>query len=290
MAPPHSKHGHAGLPRLATHGNALCLPTGAPVRLLGYVSASAPEPMAATDGAPVHGAHPGWLAEIPAGQRCIAVPLTLARHRSPDALRALDERIRQHARRGSYTLLILAARLWLGDQCALQLARRYAGRADVHLALSGREPLAERAWAAARALHHAHPELIVWLPLECAQAAAAQPIERGLGWLWDTAAPQNPRAAMQTAARYPVMLYRWQPLAQSAASQNRLMALCRAAGMGWLAHPGAQAASANRWASSGSDPDLRLRLAVHSSREAAPMPPRWAPIFEPHLTHWESHV
>lgn len=260
------------------------------MRLLGYVSASAPEPVAATSRSALPNAQPGWLDDIPSGQRCIAVPLTLARHGSGDALRVLDERIRQNTRRGSYTLLILAARLWLDGRCALQLARRYASQGEVQLALAGRKPLAARAWAAAGALHHAQPELMVWLPLECAQAAAGQPTQPGTGWLWDAAAPQKPGAAMHTASRYPVMLYRWQPLAQSAMAQNRLMALCRAAGMGWLAQPSGHDAAAARRPPAGGDTSLRLRLAVHASLEAAPVPPRRTPIFEPHLTHWESYA
>lgn len=284
------RHGPSELPRLTAHDGALRLPSGIPLRLLGCVSASAPEPATPSSGLLQREADPGWLAGIPAGQRCIGIPLTLARHCSGDALRALDERIRQHARRGSYTLLIVAARLWLAGPRLLQLAQRYAARPEVQLALSGRAPLAPRVWATACALRRAHPESVVWLPLECAQAAATHPAQPGIGWLWDAAAPQNPGAAMRTAARYPVLLYRWRPLAHSALSQNRLMALCRAAGIGWLAQAPEHEAAATRLASQGGDAELRLRLAVHASCDPAPAPRRRAPISEPHLTHWESHA
>jgi len=183
------------------------------------------------------------LADVAPGRRCIAVSLGHAAQMKPAALAALDARIAQHAAAGIYTLLRLEARLWLHGH-HLRVARRYAQEPAVLFALLGRKPLAARLWAASLDLHRAHPRALVWLPIESAQAAlaadagtrASAGTSANLGWLWDAARPQGPRApALAGALRQPVLLDGWSPSAHSPMADDRLMSLCRQGGIGWLA-------------------------------------------------------
>lgn len=177
------------------------------------------------------------LAGIPAGQRCIAVPIARVAQTRSAGLRALDARIAANAQAGIYTLLRIEARIWLhGHQ--LRLARRYADNSAVLFALIGRQPLAERLWSAAQGLRSVHPRSVVWLPLESAGAALAASPGEGFGLLWDAARPQRPRTdVLQGTLRRPVVLDGWQPGAErNPLADERLMNLCREGGIGWLAH------------------------------------------------------
>ena len=180
------------------------------------------------------------LAGVAPGQRCVAVSLALAAQLTPAALAALDTRIALHAQAGIYTLLRVAARLWMHGH-HLRLGRRYARQPAALFALIGRSPLSARLWTAAQALRAAHPRALVWLPLESAQAALAAGAHEGVGLLWDAARPQHPRQpVLQGTLRQPVLLDGWQPAAHNPLAHDRLMSLCRQGGVGWLARsPGA---------------------------------------------------
>lgn len=190
--------------------------------------------------------------------------LTLARHCAPESLRSLDRWIGEQAEHGIYTLVLLAARLWINASRLSMLAARYAQLPHVHLALLGRKPLARRLWQAAMALQHMHPSLFLWLPLECAHAAPTHAAAASVGWLWDATTPQRPALMAVHALAYPIVLRGWCPDVQRALLINRTMALCREASIGWLARPDA---SVNGGSSelTAAAVDLKLRLAVHLS-------------------------
>ena len=166
----------------------------------------------------------------------MALCLSLAAQLTPPALARLDARIDAWAAQGIYTLLRFDARLWLHGH-HLRLAQRHVQRPAVLFGLLGRPPLAGRLWAAARALQALHPRALVWLPLESVAEIALARTQPGLGLLWDATRPQAPpAAALAGTLRQPLLLDGWQPLAQAPMAHDRLMALCRQGGVGWLAH------------------------------------------------------
>lgn len=236
------------LPRLLARAGAVRTPAGRALRLIGAEFEADALQQAKTA--------PAWLDAVAPGQRCVAIHLGLARHCEPALLRLLDAWIARQAEQGSYTLLLLAARLWRNQRRLAALAARHADAPHVHLGLLGRGPLAGPVWQAAMALQREHPGLFVWLPLECAHAAPTHAAAASIGWLWDAATPQRPALTAGLALAYPLLLRGWRPDAQSTLALHRLMALCREAAIGWLA-----AASA---------PEPALRLAAHLSAADAP--------------------
>ena len=224
---------------LGVRNGALCTPDGQRVQLRGVQlplelhGAAAP----AADAAALQDART-LLAEVPPGQRCVAVRLHLVAQLQPAALAALDRHIAHLSRAGTYTLLRLEARLWMHD-FHVRLARRYAGRSAVMFGLMGRSALSSRLTEAMQGVHAVHPRALVWLPLASAANALQQGFEQGLGLLWDAERPQGPHASLLTAAmHHPVLLDGWQPQALSALAQERLITLCARGGIGWLASSG----------------------------------------------------
>lgn len=221
---------------LGVRNGVLCQPDGRQVQLRGVqlplqLCGAGAE---AADAATLQDART-LLAEVPAGQRCVALQLHLVAQLQPAALAALDHHIARLARAGTYTLLRLEARLWMHGH-HLRMARRYAHRSSVLFALMGRSALAVRLADALQGLHAVHPRAMVWLPLASATAALQQGIDQGMGLLWDAGHPQGPHASLMAAAlRHPVLLDGWQPHALSALAQERLITLCAQGGMGWLA-------------------------------------------------------
>lgn len=178
----------------------------------------------------------GPFMAVPAGRRCVVWNLQTVADLTPAALARLDAAVAAHAAAGAYTLLRVAARLWLhGHQVAL--ARRHAGNPAVLFALTGRAELAVRLAHAVLALREAHPTACVWLPLESARTAFATWPDPCVGLLWDAARPQHPGRHMGSGLRAPVMLDGWWPDALHPMADERLMRLCRQGGMGWLARP-----------------------------------------------------
>lgn len=247
------------LPHLLARSGALQTPAGRALRLIGAeLEAEALQ----RDGLP-----PAWLEAVAPGQRCVAIHLSLARHCSPAMLRLLDAWIARQADYGSYTLLLVAARLWRHGERLATLAARHATAPHVHLGLLGRRPLAMQIWQTAMALQRAHPGLFLWLPLECAHAAPTH-AAASIGWLWDAGTPQRPKLSPGLALAYPLLLRGWRPDALATLAIHRLMALCREAEVGWLAAAPEQSAGNALWPTSA--PDLKLRLAAHLSGIDAP--------------------
>lgn len=217
------------LPWLRSAGGNLQAESGPPLRLLGLHLATPSEQAGLAEAEAL-------LVGVAPGQRCVALRLSLAAQTAACALPQLDAWIARGAASGIYTLLRFDARLWLHGH-HLPLARRYAATPGVLYALAGRPPLAERLWQAAQALRAVHPRAFVWLPLESAQVALRDPGARNWGLLWDASHPQAPAPAALTGALHvPVLLDAWEPGTGHPLAHERLMALCRQAHMGWLAH------------------------------------------------------
>ncbi len=222
---------------LGVRGGALCRPDGQRVQLRGVQLPLQLHGAAATIAADAAALQDACtlLAELPPGQRCVALRLHLAAQLQPAALAALDRHIAYLARAGIYTLLRLEARLWMHGH-HLRLARRHAGHSNVLFGLMGRSALSAQLAEALQGLHAVHPRALVWLPLASAATALQKGCSHGLGLLWDAERPQGPQASLLAASLgHPVMLDGWRPQTLSAMAQERLAILCARGGMGWLA-------------------------------------------------------
>lgn len=221
------------LPWLSIRAGALVDSRGQPLRLIGLRSEG--------DGAPCD--LQALMADVPAGQRCVSLPLRVVAQLTPAALARLDETIAALAEAGAYSLLRVDARLWLHGH-HLKLARRYAGHSAVMFALLGRERLADKLLRALLALRAWHPAACVWLPLESARSACASLPDPRVGLLWDAVRPQAPRApGLAGGLRAPLLLDGWQPNPRHPLADDRLMRLCQQGGIGWLARCDAAAMS-----------------------------------------------
>lgn len=225
-----------GLPWLSVRAGVLYDSAGRVVRLIGLrVDGLPAERGDARSSVAAEAAPTTLLSAVPEGRRCVALPMQALADMKPAALAGLDAAVEAHATAGAYTLLRIEPRLWLQDH-HLQLARRYAGQPAVLFALLGREDLADALAKAALALRSVHAGACLWLPLAAARSTFAALPDPRIGLLWNAADPQGPRPpALTGCLRAPVLLDGWQPNALHPLADERLMRLCREAGIGWLA-------------------------------------------------------